>query len=147
MIKRITKLFDKKLKDKDKYYNKIINNLVESNKQKEKQIQILCETIKILNVNNKKQQIEKPNKIEQIERLEKTDKYSKPINNFDQIKPILKSLDLRNMIDRISQDSVRININNETKENIIAFGFESRYKYLYFKINLNLKNRIVFKKK
>ena len=151
MIKQISKLFNKKLMDKDKHYNKIINELVESNRQKESQIQILCETIKILNA-KKKQQPEIPNKIEQIvisnkiEQKEKTDKYQKPINNFGEIKPILKSLDLRNMINRITQDSIRISVNNETKNEIIGFGFESRHEYLYFKINLNVKNRIVLKK-
>lgn len=153
MIERIIKLFDNKLKDKDKYYNKIINELVESNKQKDKQIQVLCETIKILNKNtNENQQIKITNKIKQIEKVEqieekeKTDKYSVPKHNFGEIKPIPKSLDLRKMIDRITQDSVRIAINNETKDNIINFGFENRYDYLYFKINLNSKNRIVLKK-
>ena len=151
MIKQLSKLFNKKLMDKDKHYNKIINELVESNRQKESQIQILCETIKILNA-NKKQQPEIPNKIEQmvipnkIEQKEKTDKYSKPINNFDEIKPILKSLDLRNMINRITQDSIRIAVNNESKNDIIGVGFKNRYEYLYFKINLNVKNRIVLKK-
>ena len=151
MIKQISKLFNKKLMDKDKHYNKIINELVESNRQKESQIQILCETIKILNA-NKKQQPENTNKIEQIvipikiEQKEKTDKYSKPINNFGEIKPILKGLDLRNMINRITQDSMRIAVNSETKNDIIGFGFKSRHEYLYFKINLNVKNRIVLKK-
>ena len=150
MIKQLANFFNKQLKQKDKYYNKIINELVEENKQKEIQIQILCETIKILNNNNKKQkQIEKTNEIKpnEIQILEKTDKYSKPINDFDEIKPIIRSLDLRNMINRISQDSVRIDINSESKKTIIDLGFKSRYDYLYFKIKLISKNRIVLHKK
>ena len=155
MIKRLSKLFNKQLEQKDKHYNKIINELVESNKQKDTQIQILCETIKILNKNKKQQventkEIEQPNKIEPIEKIkpvEKTDKYTKPINDFGEIKAIPRSADLRNMRDRITQDSVRMSVNLEQKDEIIKMGFKNRYEYLYFKINLNKKGRIVLKKK
>ena len=154
MIRKLSNLFNTKLKDKDNHYQKIINELVVSNKRKADQIEILCETLRILN-KTKPQIIEKiieiresPNEIEQKEEpIVKTDKYTKPINDFGQIRKIPKSSDLRNMINRICQDSVRVSVNNETKENIISFGFENRYDYLYFKINLNTKGRIVLKKK
>ena len=154
MIRKLSKLFNTQLKEKDKHYKKIINELVLSNKRKDDQIEILCETIRILN-KNKPQIIEKiieiretPMEIEQKEEepIIKTDKYTKPFNNFSEIKSIPRNADSRHMRDRISQDSVRMAVNIETKETIISFGFENRFDYLYFKINLNSKGRIVLKK-
>jgi len=154
MIKKLSKLFNTQLKEKDKHYKKIINELVLSNKRKDDQIEILCETIRILN-QNKSQIIEKiiikqesPKEIEQKEEepVVKTDKYTKPINDFGEIKPIPRNADSRHMRDRIGQDSVRMTINKETKDSIIELGFKNRYEYLYFKIGLNVKSRIVLKK-
>lgn len=154
MIKRLSKLFNKQLEQKDKHYKKIINELVVSNKRKDDQIEILCETIRILN-QNKPQIIEKTiireRTIEIRGRSEeeivvKTDKYTKPINDFGEIKSIPKSADLRNMRDRITQDSVRMSVNKETKDNIIDMGFKNRHEYLYFKIKLSVKGRMVLKK-
>ena len=160
MIKRLSKLFNKQLEQKDKHYKKIINELVVSNKRKDDQIEILCETIRILN-QNKPQIIEKTiirertieirgrseEKQEPEEEIVvKTDKYTKPINDFGEIKSIPKSADLRNMRDRITQDSVRMSVNKETKDNIIDMGFKNRHEYLYFKIKLSVKGRMVLKK-
>lgn len=161
MIRQLSNIFNKKLKEKDKYYKKITNELIESNKAKDKQIEILCKTIKILNKQKVKEIIierrieiqtrmeinEKMEKNEQKETkpIKKTDKYTKPKNNFGQIQPILKTLDSRNIINRISQDSMRMSVNNMMKDEIIGFGFKNRFDYLYFKINLNMKSRIVLK--
>ena len=150
MIRKLSNLFNTQLKDKDNHYQKISNELVVSSTRTEDQIEILCETIRILN-KTKPQIIEKRIEIREtsvvIEQKEepivKTDKYIKPIKNFGEIKPIPRNADLRHMRDRISQDSVRIAVNTETKETIISFGFENRYDYLYFKIDLNTRGRIV----
>ena len=154
MIRKLSKLFNTQLKEQDNHYKKIINGMVLSNSRKDDQIEILCETIRILN-ENKPQIIEKiieirekPMEIEQEEEIiVKTDQYTAPINDFGEIKSIPRNADLRNMRDRITQDSVRMAVNSEPKETIIELGFKNRYEYLYFKIELGTKNRIVLKKK
>ncbi len=155
MIKRLSKLFNKQLEQKDKHYKKIINELVESNKRKDDQIEILCETIRILH-QNKPQIIEtriiektieiREKQEQEVKSEEKIDKYTKPNNDFGEIKSIPKRLDSRKIIDRISQDSMRMSVNKEPKDNIINLGFKNRYDYLYFQIKLGTKSRIVLKK-